>query len=117
MDAAPTQNIPLCTQCHVAVRPADYFCFNCGKELHPKPRSLSTLYIIGVLMGSVFLPPLGIIWGLRYVKEQDSKSKTVGVLAIAITIVVLVIVVISSIQFIQLIEDQVNSQLQTIQKF
>jgi hypothetical protein len=83
----------ICSQCHVAVRVSDYFCFNCGKNLKPKPLSTSVSTQLIYYAGSVFLPPMGIIWGIKYLKEKESKAKIVGIVCITITVVVLIVAV------------------------
>lgn len=36
---------------------------------------------------SVFLPPLGLWPGIRYLKQKDEKSRMIGFIAITLTIV------------------------------
>ena len=77
----------LCPSCHIEVRPTDYFCFNCGKNLQEKPPSITVESQILLYLGSVFLPPMGIIWGLKYLRRPDQKSRTVGWVAVILTLV------------------------------
>jgi|GEM_PF-5992505 len=41
----------------------------------------------------LLLPPAGLWWSLKYLKEKDNKSKLVGLVCITITILVIVITV------------------------
>ena len=104
-----------CPTCHTTVRITDYFCFNCGANLHPKPVSLSAVNLIPLFLGTVLLPPMGIVWGIRYIREKSSASKVVGFLAIIITIIILIIGVQVIINVINTVNNQVNSQIQNIQ--
>jgi uncharacterized protein (DUF983 family) len=107
--------ILMCPTCHVAVKPLDYFCSNCGKNLHPVPPSLSSVTIFGFIVGSIVLPPMGFIWGIRYLKSDDNKARFYGFVFIIITIVELILLTIGTIQLINTINQQVNSQMQNIQ--
>src|ERR1700690_2123516 len=60
----------VCPMCHIQVRLTDYFCYNCGKNLHPKPLSTSIEIQILYYVGSLVLPPMGFIWGFRYIREN-----------------------------------------------
>ena len=106
---------PACPVCHVMVKPTDFFCYNCGKNLHPKPPSVTTEDEIKLYLSSFSLPPMGIIWALPYVRQADTKSKTVGYVAIGITVVTLIVLVIETMSFINGISAQVNSQMQGLQ--
>lgn len=107
----------ICPSCHLQVRNTDYFCFNCGKNLHPKPPSTSISSQTSLYIGSLLLPPMGIIWGLRYLRQPDRESKIVGVIAIILTIVILVLLTQFTVNLINTVNEQVNSQLQSLQGF
>jgi uncharacterized membrane protein YvbJ len=81
----------MCPQCHTKVRDADYFCFNCGKNLNPVPKSTSATAQTVLYLKSVLLPPLGIWYALPYLREDNQKSKMVGVVAIVLTVISLLI--------------------------
>lgn len=107
----------LCPMCHIQVRQTDYFCFNCGKNLHPKPLSTSIMTQITYYVGSVVLPPMGVIWGFKYLKESNPKAKIVGLICIALTIAILVIAVVATIRLINTVNNQVNSQIENLMQF
>jgi hypothetical protein len=109
-------DIVSCPTCHTTVRPTDYFCFNCGKDLHPKPPSMTLERQIMLYLGSFFLPPMGIIWGLRYVRVGDTKSKTVGYVAMAITVVVILLYAVWITNVMNNVSQQIN-QFQNLQGF
>ena len=66
---------PMCPKCHAIVRPTDYFCYNCGKNLKPAPLSLAVDKLAMYYIGAVLLPPMGIIWGWKYYKEGNPTAK------------------------------------------
>lgn len=104
------ENSTTCPVCHTAVRPTDFFCFNCGKNLKPKPLTLDKQILL--FLGSLFLPPLGIIWGARFLKESDQKSKITGIIAIILTFISLVVTTILLVNTINAVNKELNRQLQ-----
>ncbi len=60
---------------------------------------------------------MGIIWGLRYLRQSDRNSKIVGWIAIVLTIVVIIVSIQITVNLINTINTQVNQQLQDIQGF
>ncbi len=107
----------VCPRCHTEVKITDYFCYNCGKELKPKPLSTSFSAQVLLYLKCVLLPPLGIIWGIKYLRQVDRNSKTVGLVCIGLTVVVLVLVVQVAINTANSFNTALNSQLQNIQGF
>jgi hypothetical protein len=103
-----------CPVCHLEVRPTDYFCFNCGKNLRPKPLSTSLNRQIIIYLESFFLPPYGLIIGVRYLKQNDNSSKIVGTVAIILTVLSILIFVKVTHDLIAVINTQVNNQLQNM---
>lgn len=101
----------VCPTCHVQVKINDYFCFNCGASLKQKPPSVSSLSQISVYAKSLLLPPLGVIIGLRYLRQKDNSSKIVGIVAILITIIPLIFMIITTIKLTKFINTQVDQQL------
>lgn len=106
-----------CPVCHAAIRPTDYFCFNCGKNLKPQPPSTSVSSQALLYLGSLFLPPLGIIWGWRYLRQPNSASKIIGGVSILLTLISLVITMWLVTKTVNTVNQQVNQQLRLIQGF
>lgn len=109
--------LTLCPVCHVNIRPTDYFCYNCGKNLQSKPTSLSLAKMILYIVGSMVLPPMGIIWGIRFLQKGNSNTKKYGILLILLTLAELILITKYTIDLTKTINDQVNFQLQNIQGF
>jgi hypothetical protein len=108
---------PNCPRCHVLVRSTDYYCFNCGQNLHPQPPPTTITQQVLLYAGSVLLPPMGIIWGFRYLKQTDSKSKIIGLVAIVLTVVTLLIAIKLTFDIVNQASLQMNTQLQNLQSF
>ena len=106
------ENIVKCPICHVEVKPSDYFCFNCGRNLKPKPPSTSLTRQISIYMESIFLPPYGLIIGFRYLRQNDRASKIVGIAAIILTILSIIIFTKLTLDLINTVNTQVNSKLE-----
>lgn len=98
-----------CPTCHTQVEITDFFCFNCGVALKAKPKSITIGSQAMLYLGSLLLPPMGYIWGARYLKESSSKAKMVGWAAIVITTISLVLTIITVTQLINTVNTQVNS--------
>ncbi|MEN9327506.1 MAG: hypothetical protein RI947_314 [Candidatus Parcubacteria bacterium] len=85
----------LCVNCQTEIQEKWYFCPNCGMQLQDKPRALiispskqAVIYAV-----SFFLAPLGLGWGIKYIRDTDPKVKRVGWIAIILTIVSIVLMV------------------------
>lgn len=81
----PTLPQLICSYCHVINPPEFFFCPNCGKELRGKPLSTSVPKQIGIYLLAFFLPPFGLSPGIKYLRRNTSKEKTVGGIAIILT--------------------------------
>lgn len=106
-----------CPQCHIAVRPEYYFCYNCGKNLKEAPPSISIEKQLMLYLGSIVLPPMGIIWAVKYLKQPAQKYKIVGITAIVLTVLSGVISTKLAIDYITKINEQVTNQLNGMQGF
>ena len=100
-----------CLKCHVAVRSTDYFCYNCGNNLKPVPPSVSLIGQTTLYIRSVLIPPFGILWAIKYLKQNNAKSKIVGIVAIIFTLISLIICSILFKNFVNNLNNQVNEQL------
>lgn len=65
-----------------------------------------------IYLGSLLLPPLGLVWGFKYLKVKDPGVKRVGYLAIILTIISLVLTIWLSFNLVntlnQSFKDQTN---------
>lgn len=76
-----------CKFCGFPVSENFYFCPNCGKKLKEPPLSISVGKQIGIYALSILLPPLGLGPGIKYILNNDSKAKMIGLVAIILTII------------------------------
>lgn len=106
-----------CKKCHIQVRSTDYFCFNCGENLQPAPPDTALATVITQFIGALILPPMGIVWGYKYIKSNDLKAKIIGWILIVGTIIELVILTKITIETINTVNDQVNKQMMNLQGF
>lgn len=107
------ENSVVCPFCHAEVKATDYFCFNCGKNLKPKPLSTSLIQQIVLYLESIFLPPFGIVIGIRYLRQKDITSKIVGIISIILTIISLLILIKVTISLMNTVNTQINNQLRS----
>lgn len=116
MEETPITNV-VCPKCHTAVRSTDYFCFNCGNPLQVKPPGVGIMDQVLLYCGSILLPPMGIIWGLRYLRVSDAKSRVIGLVAIALTIIVIVVSVKIAMNIVGAVNAQMGSGFGSLEGF
>jgi hypothetical protein len=97
----------ICPKCQNPVLPTDFFCPNCGNKLKENITSTGIAKQIGIYLLSFFLPPFGIWPAIKYLRQKDSKSKTIGAVAIVLTILSLTL----SFYFTKSFIDNFQSQL------
>lgn len=102
---------PICPKCQLPVLANFYFCPNCGKNLRPKPLSISIGKQIGIYLLSFFLPPLGLVPGIKYLLQKSGKAKVVGFVAIILTVVSIIITINLTLGLVNQLRNQLNSQL------
>ena len=102
----------ICPRCHQTIQPTDYFCPNCGKKLHSPPLSTSISSQIVLYLKTLLLPPFGFIWGYRYLRQSDSKSKLIGLAVIIITIIETIWLIFFTINFTNTLNQQINQTYQ-----
>ncbi len=99
----------ICPHCKTANLPTAYFCSNCGKVIQEKPITLGKqLYIYFV---SIFFPPFGLVYGVRYLRQSDQKMKKVGWAAIILTIISLIITIWLTVGVLNATTKSLDSQL------
>jgi predicted RNA-binding Zn-ribbon protein involved in translation (DUF1610 family) len=76
----------VCSSCNAKMMASANFCPNCGKPLRAIPTATSVSRQIVIYLISFFLAPFGLCFAWKYLKQDDRKSKNIGVAAIALTI-------------------------------
>jgi hypothetical protein len=80
-----------CKFCGQTVLSNYYFCPYCGKKLIEPPLTMAKE--IGVYLISFFLPPLGLLPGIKYLFQKSERAKKVGIIAIILTVVSIIITI------------------------
>jgi uncharacterized membrane protein YqaE (UPF0057 family) len=105
----------ICPSCHFVI--ADplhyYFCPNCGKLL--KEPSATLAKQLGVYALSIFLPPLGLWPGIKYLMSSDPTNKRVGIIAIILTVVASIVTIWLAMGLFNNINQSVSGQMQQYQ--
>jgi hypothetical protein len=104
-------DILTCPSCHQPVGQTDYFCPYCGKKIRPQPLSTSWGSQIVLYIKTLLLPPLGLWWGYRYLRQSDTSSKLVGLVVVLMTVVEIVWVTQITIGAINTANQQINQQM------
>jgi hypothetical protein len=60
---------------------------------------------------SILIPPFGILWAIKYLRQDSGKSKIVGIIAIVLTLTSLIICSILFKNFVSNVNKQVSEQL------
>jgi len=97
-----------CPHCNNPILPIDIFCPACGKKLKRSDLSTGIQKQIGVYLLSFFLPPFGLFPAIKYLRQADSKSKKIGVIALVLTVISILI----TISLTKLVLGTFESQLQ-----
>ena len=75
-----------CPVCHQRILPEYYFCPNCGNNLREKAKEITIATQVGLYMLAIFLPPLGLWPGIKYLNKEDIKAKKIGGITTALTL-------------------------------
>ena len=109
-----TTSASICPFCHLPTTQDEYFCHNCGKKLREKELSTTIGKQIYIYAVSILLPPAGLWWGVKYLRQGDSKSQKIGVAAIVLTMLSLIINLYFIWLFYQSFIKQLNNSMQQI---
>lgn len=96
-----------CKDCKTISPNTYFFCPNCGKKLKDKPLSTSLGRQIIIYLISFFLPPFGLPQGIKYLRQDSSKEKTIGIVVILLTIISIII----SVMIFNSLSGSLNSNL------
>lgn len=78
-----------------------------------KDKSLSTTIArqVFIYLLSFLLPPLGLWPGIKYLRQEDEKSRMIGFIAIFLTIISTAITIWLTVGFIDVFNQSINSNL------
>lgn len=103
--------ITSCPACRQPVDSTDYFCRNCGKNIRPRPLSISIGSQLVLYFKTLLLPPLGFIWGFRYLRQSSIGSKLVGLFVIILTLAELIWLIQATVYAIDTVNRQLYQQM------
>jgi hypothetical protein len=107
------ENTSFCPACQFKTESDWFFCPSCAKELKEKVPVISISKQILIYGVSFFLAPLGLGWGLKYIKSTDQKTKKVGIISIVLTVASIILMIMASKNFI----DQYSKILNNISQY
>ena len=87
--AVPASSV--CQYCKTQVEATAFYCPTCGKKIREKPLNTTFWYQVGLYAASILLPPLNLIWAVKYYKSPDPKAKKIGTVSLIITVFALII--------------------------
>ena len=79
------ENNLTCTVCKQLIQIEWNFCPNCGNVLRVKPLSTSFWKQLVIYSVSFFLPPFGLGFGVKYLREKNRKSRIIGLVSLLLT--------------------------------
>jgi uncharacterized membrane protein YvbJ len=98
-----------CKECGHELSDEALICPNCGKPQRDKPLSVSLLKQITVYSVSLFLPPFGLWYTWKYLKQKNNKSKKIGITSLILTIISIIVVIWFIERFVSSINQSLNS--------
>lgn len=87
------------------------FCPSCGFKIKEPTVTVTIAKQIAMYLLSFFLPPLGLIPGIKYIRFGDDTAKKVGIALIIITIISTAISIWLYLGFINRVNELINQQL------
>lgn len=101
-----------CAGCHFPTAETFYFCPNCGRKIHEPPVSTGVPKQLGIYLISVFLPPLGLWPGIRYVRQPNQNMRIIGTIAICLTVLSTIVTVWLTVGVMDMMQLTIEDQLQ-----
>jgi len=102
-----------CPICRNSIDLTDFFCRACGAPLKEKPLSISLFKQLSLYALSVLLPPFGLIPAIKYLRQEDSKAKQVGIIAVVLTLVSLIVSIMLLFNLLNTYSQAITGQLGT----
>ena len=99
-----------CKECGHEISDEALVCPNCGKPQRDKPPLVSLSRQVVVYFVSLFLPPFGLWYVWKYLKQKDGKFKKIGIVALILTIISIII----TIWFTGKLVDSINQELNSV---
>jgi uncharacterized membrane protein YvbJ len=98
-----------CKECGHEISDEATACPNCGKPQKDRPLAASISKQAYVYFVSLFLPPFGLWYVWKYLKQKDVKSKKIGYVAAILTVISIIITVWFTEKTVNSINQSLNS--------
>jgi hypothetical protein len=98
-----------CKECEHEISDEALTCPNCGKPQKDKPLAVSISRQAIVYFVSLFLPPFGLWYIWKYLKQKDQKSKKIGYVALVLTIISVIVTIWFTFGLVNSISQSLNS--------
>jgi uncharacterized OB-fold protein len=99
-----------CIECGHEVSDEALACPNCGKPQKIKILSVSLSKQVTIYAVSLFLPPFGLWYVWKYLRQEDRKVKKIGIAALILTIISIIVTT----WIVQSIVSSINQAINTI---
>ena len=100
-----------CSSCGAMIFPTDNFCSHCGAKISKELDHIGIGRQIYIYSISILAPPFGLIWTFKYLRQNHSQVKWVGMVAGILTLASLWITIWLTVGFIQTTQNILNSTL------
>ena len=108
-----TMEQKFCAACQSPILDTFNFCPVCGKKIKEPPVSTSIGKQIGIYLLSIFLPPLGLFPGIKYLLQSNGKAQIIGAIALVLTFLSIAISVWLTIGIMNQVNGFINSNIGT----
>lgn len=100
-----------CPYCGTKAAADAVFCSRCGKPLEAPQLSTSIGKQLIIYFVSFFLPPFGFAWTFKYLRQENKKARTIGLVSLILTIAAVIIGIWSIIGFMNGLNSTLNSTI------
>jgi hypothetical protein len=111
----PSASVPTfcskCRFCHSPAEEAFFYCPVCGKKLKEPPVSTSVLMQILAYAISIFLPPLGLAYTFKYLRQGQAKARVIGWITLFLTIISCIVTIKLTLDMMSYLTSSINSQI------
>lgn len=99
-----------CLVCNYPLSENFLFCPICGAKRNTSLK-ISAVKQLGIYALSVFLPPMGLFPGIKYLLSNNESAKKIGAVALVLTLISTIVTIWISVGLINNLNHAVNSQL------
>ena len=104
----------VCPKCSTIAVPGSRFCANCGMPLNTEPLKISLGKQVWIYCVSIFLPPLGLVWTIKYLRQKDPQPRRIALIAALLTIVSTIVTLWATLGIMQTVQSEVQTQLNAL---